>query len=94
LENHNLKPAREVVATGNLQSERYRWMHGLLQRLIQDAATGCTANDAGYVAHALLATLHIDLIDELLTTGRSVEDIRHAQAARGLAVLGGAARPE
>lgn len=92
LDNHNLMRAREVAATGNLQSERYRWMHGLLRRLIQDAATGCAANDAGYAAHALLATVHIDLIDELLTTGHSVEDIRRAQAAQALAVLGGVVR--
>ncbi|MCO5995515.1 TetR/AcrR family transcriptional regulator [Actinoallomurus rhizosphaericola] len=92
LENRDLMRAREVASTGNLRSERYRWMHGLLQRLIQDAATGCAANDAGYAAHALLATLHIDLIDELLTTGHSVEDIRRAQAAQARAVLGGVVR--
>lgn len=94
LENRNLMRAREVAATGNLQSERYRWMHGLLQRLIQDAAPTCTTSDAGYAAHALLAVVHIDLVDELLDTGHSIEDIRRAQAAQALAVIGRAPRPE
>jgi AcrR family transcriptional regulator len=94
LDNHNLMRAREVTTTGNLQSERYRWMHELLRHLIEDASPGRTATDAGYAAHALLATLHIDLIDELLATGRSVEDIRHAQAAQARAVLCAASRPE
>jgi AcrR family transcriptional regulator len=94
VDNRNLMRAREVAATGNLQSERYRWMHELLQHLIEDTAPQCTINDAGYAAHALLAALHIDLIDELLSTGRSVEGIRRAQAAQALALLSQASRPE
>lgn len=94
VDNRNLMRAREAAATGNLQSERYRWMHELLQHLIEDTAPRSTINDAGYAAHALLAALHIDLIDELLSTGRSVEDIRRAQAAQALALLSQASRPE
>jgi hypothetical protein len=37
---------------------------------------------------------HIDLVDELLDTGRSVEDIRRTHAAQALAVIGRASRPE
>lgn len=93
VENKNLMRAREVGRAGHLQSERYRWMHKFLKSLAQDAAAGCTANYAGYAAHALLATLHIDLIDELLATGRSLEDIRHAQMAHARGVLDAATRP-
>lgn len=89
VENRNLMRAREA-ATGSLRSERYRWMHSFLQRLILDAAPTFTASDAGYAAHALLATLNVDLIDELLDAGRSVDDIRRAQAAHARAVVGGA----
>ncbi len=32
-----------------------------------------------YIAHALLATLHINLPDELLATGSTLQDIRHLQ---------------
>ena len=88
VENRNLMRAREVAATGSLRSERYRWMQSFLQGLIQDAAPTRTASDAGYAAHALLAVLNIDLIDELLDAGRSVEDVRRAQAAHALAAIG------
>lgn len=90
LENRNLMRAREVAAPGNLRSERYRWMHALLRGLIREAAPARSESDAGYAAHALLAVLHIDLVDELLDTGRSVADIRRAQAAQARAVVGGA----
>lgn len=89
LENRNLMRAREMTATGNLQSERYRWMHTFLQRLIREAAPTRTAKDAEYAAHTLLAALNIDLIDELLNTGLSVDEIRRAQTAHALAVIVG-----
>ncbi len=86
LENRHLIHAREV-APGLLQSEHYKWMHGLLQNLIEDAALGATADEAGYAAHALLAALYIDLIEELLANGLSLQAIRRAQAAHARAVI-------
>lgn len=67
---------------------------GILQDLIRDAAPGEAANDAAFTAHALLAAMNIDLIDELLASGHTVEDIRHAQAAQAFAVLSGATHPD
>jgi hypothetical protein len=86
LDNRHLIRAREG-APRLLQSELYRWMHGLLQNLIEAAALGARTADAGYAAHVLLAALHIDLIDELLATGVSPKAIRHAQAAHARAVI-------
>jgi AcrR family transcriptional regulator len=87
LQNRQLMRAREVASTGALQTERYRWMHDLVKNLIEDAAPGATAKDPGYAAHALLATLRIDLIEELLATGRSPQEIRRAHAALARAVM-------
>jgi AcrR family transcriptional regulator len=86
LENRHLIRAREV-APRLLQSEHYKWMHSLVQRLIEDAALGATADEAGYAAHVLLAALHIDLIEELLANGLSLQAIRRAQAAHARAVI-------
>lgn len=84
--NHNLIRARELGAAGLLQSEHYRWMHGLLGSLVEQAAPACKPFDAEYAAHALLAAMNIDLIEELLASGQTREDIRQAQATltRGL----------
>ena len=78
---------RERDPAGIRQAKNYKWSHGILQSLIEDAAPAATAGDAGYAAHVLLAALDIDLIDELLATGRSLKDIRHAQAALAQAVI-------
>jgi AcrR family transcriptional regulator len=86
LENRHLLRAREA-APRILQSANYKWMHGLLENLIEDAARGATAKEAGYAAHVLLAALHIDLIEELLTNGLSLQAIRRAQAAHARAVI-------
>jgi AcrR family transcriptional regulator len=86
LENRHLIRAREI-APGLLQSDHYKWMHGLVQKLIGDAAPGATADEAGYGAHVLLAALHIDLIEELLANGLSLQAIRRAQAAHARAVI-------
>lgn len=87
LDNRHLIRAREVASAGVRQTEHYTWMQNLLQNLIEDAAPEATAGDTEYAAHALLAALHIDLIEELLATGRSPQAIRHAQAALARAVL-------
>ncbi|MGO9430490.1 hypothetical protein [Rhodoblastus sp.] len=65
LENRLLIRAREF-APRILQSQHYRRMHGLLQSLVETAAPGATAGEPGYVAHVLVAALHIDLIEQLL----------------------------
>lgn len=87
LENRHLIRAREVASAGALRTERYRWMQDMLRTLIEDAVPGATAGDAGYAAHVLLAAVHIDLVDELLASGRSPEEIRRSQAALARAVL-------
>ena len=86
LENRHLIRAREV-GPGLLQSEHYKWIHSFVQKLIEDAAPGVTADEAGYAAHVLLAALHIDLIEELLVNGLSLQAIRCAQAAHVSAVI-------
>ncbi|MEU6171615.1 TetR/AcrR family transcriptional regulator [Streptantibioticus parmotrematis] len=58
----------------------------------RDAEPGATARDASYTAHALLAALDIDLVEELLTSGRSREQIRRAQREFARAVLNGVPR--
>jgi AcrR family transcriptional regulator len=87
LENRHLIRMRERDPAGIRQAKNYKWSHGILQSLIEDAAPAATAGDAGYAAHVLLAALDINLIDELLATGRSLKDIRHAQAALAQAVI-------
>ncbi len=86
LENRHLIRAREL-GTGLLQSPHYRWMHGEAQAFIEDAMGQSMAGEALYTAHALLAALHIDLIEEMLASGLSLQAIRHAQAARARAVI-------
>lgn len=78
--NRHLIRAREVTASGLLQSAHYRSMHGLLQGWLREAAPAWCDETASYGAHALLAALHIDLIDELLANGSSLACIREAQA--------------
>jgi len=82
LGNRHLIRAREV-APRLLQSEHYKWMHGLVQELIEDSARGATAEDAGYAAHALLA----ELVEDQLGNGLSLPAIRCAQAAHARAVI-------
>jgi len=86
LENRHLIRAREL-GTGLLQSPHYRWMLGEAQSLIEGAMGQTMATEALYTAHALLAALHIDLIEEMLASGLSLQAIRHAQAARAKAVI-------
>lgn len=87
LENRHLIRAREGASTGLLQSDGYRWTHGLLRDLIKKAAPA--AQDAGYLAHVLLSALYVDIIEELLDSGRSPEMIRSAQTALARSVLDG-----
>ncbi|WP_308013889.1 TetR/AcrR family transcriptional regulator [Streptantibioticus parmotrematis] len=91
MDNRHLIRAREHSIAGVRQSENYRWTHGLVERLITDADPGATARDAAYTAHALLAALDIDLIEELLASGRTREQIRRAQGEFVRAVINGAA---
>jgi AcrR family transcriptional regulator len=87
LDNRHLIRAREVASTGTLRTARYRWMQDTLRDLIADAMPEATAGDAGYAAHALLAAIHIDLVEELLASGRTPEQIRRSQAALARAVM-------
>lgn len=87
LENRHLIRARESASAGLRQSEHYRWMHGLLLTLIRQAGRRPPMGQAEYSAHVLLGALHIDLIEDLLATGRSIAEIRSAQAVLARAVI-------
>ncbi|MCB8877461.1 TetR/AcrR family transcriptional regulator [Acidisoma silvae] len=91
LENRHLIRARET-RSGLLQSAHYKWMHGQTQALIEDAMGRSTASEALYTAHALLAALHIDLIEEMLASGLSLPAIRKEQGARVRTVIDGVRR--
>jgi len=86
LENRHLIRAREF-STGLLQSPHYRWMHAVVRALLDAAAGRSPANDSTYAAHALLAALHIDFIEEMLAGGLSLSAIRQAQASHARAVV-------
>ena len=86
LENRHLLRAREM-APRVLQSQHYRWMHGLLQNFIQEAFPNGAAGRSEYAAHVLLAALHIDLVEELLVSGLSLAAIRQAQAAHARSII-------
>lgn len=84
--NRHLIHAREATP-GLLQSPHYRWMHTKTKSFIMAASNQADEDYAIYSAHALLSALHIDLIDEMLAQGLSVETIRRLQAARGKGVI-------
>jgi len=71
--------AREISPGSVLKSENYRWMLSVASGLIRQTTGLCETARVEYIAHALLATLHIDLLDELLATGSTLQDIRHLQ---------------
>ncbi|CAL9639836.1 TetR family transcriptional regulator [Streptomyces sp. enrichment culture] len=87
-DNPHLTAAREL--SGMLQAPHYVWMHATLRSLIEqtDSAAAESAESADYTAHVLLGGLRVDVIDELLASGRSREDIRHEVAALVRRVLG------
>lgn len=87
LENRHLIRARETPSLGLRQSEQYKWMHGLLRDLLKDATRGEASEGVDYKAHVLLGALHIDLIEDLLATGQTSEEIRRSQAALTRAVI-------
>ncbi|MBU9865997.1 TetR/AcrR family transcriptional regulator [Rahnella aceris] len=87
LENRHLIRARETPSLGLRQSEQYKWMHGLLRDLLKDATRGGASEEVDYKAHVLLGALHIDLIEDLLATGQTSEEIRRSQAALTRAVI-------
>ncbi len=71
--------AREISPGSVLKSENYRWMLSVASGLIRQIPGHQDTAQAEYIAHTLLATLHIDLLDELLAAGRTLEDIRILQ---------------
>lgn len=75
------------LGSGVLQSEHYKWMHGLLKRFVEDAAPDSTTGSAVFTAHVLLAGLHIDLVETMIAGGLSIPAIRQAQAAHARAVI-------
>jgi AcrR family transcriptional regulator len=91
LENHSLMRAREAASTTSRSSDRYRWSYDVLRGLLADAlALPASAHRSPhYLAHALLALVQIDLVDELLAGGLSVDDLRRQQAEQVTAALAG-----
>lgn len=86
LDNRHLLRARET-ASGLMQSPNYLWMHATLAALLHNAAPKACAGAIGYAAHALLATLHIDLIEALLAAGMDSDDISRAQTRHARAMI-------
>ncbi|MEU6591711.1 TetR/AcrR family transcriptional regulator [Streptomyces sp. NPDC046881] len=82
--NPHLTAAREV--SGMLQAPDYVWMHTTLRSLIEQTDSAA-AESADYVAHVLLGGLRVDVIDELLASGRSRDDIRRDVAVLVRSVL-------
>jgi AcrR family transcriptional regulator len=79
-DNPHLTTAREVAGSGLLQSPHYIWMRDTLRALIEQTGAA-TGESAGYVADILLGGLRADLLDDLLASGRSPDDIRRDVAA-------------
>jgi len=75
------------LGPGVLKSEHYKWMHGLLQRFIEAAAPKTKVGNAVFAGHVLLAGLHIDLVEEMIAGGLSLDAIRQSQAAHARAVI-------
>ena len=74
LAHRHLIRAREA-APQLLRSTHYLWMHEVLQTQLSLAA-GLSESVAAYRAHALLASIHIDLLEELMAQGFSPQDLR------------------
>ncbi len=74
LAHRHLIRAREA-APQLLRSAHYLWMHEVLQTQLHLAA-GLSESVAAYRAHALLASIHIDLLEELMAQGFSTQDLQ------------------
>ncbi|GBD56072.1 TetR/AcrR family transcriptional regulator [Gluconobacter wancherniae] len=90
LDNRHLIRALEF-GPGILQSPHYRWMLGVTERFIEEGTGSPTEGATLYTAHTLLAALHIDLIEDMLSNGLSLDTIREAQARRAYMATGIAA---
>lgn len=77
LANRHLIKAREM-GPNFLQSERYRWMHGLLAESLRRAAPEAASPRCSHAAHTLLAGLHMDVLDESLAGGMTAQELEHA----------------
>lgn len=81
LENRHLIRAREL-SSGLLRTPHYLWMHQRVQAMLNESQIISGEMQSSYDAHTLLSALHIDLIEELLNSGFSLEMVRKAQANR------------
>lgn len=86
LDNRHLIAARELAGSRLLQSPHYLWMHHTLRALIEQIESAAPES-ANYDAHILLGALRADLLDELLASGKSPEDIRRDLATLARRVL-------
>lgn len=91
LENRLLIRACEFGA-GLLQTPHYVWMHGQARALLENVMGRTGAPEALYAAHALLAALHVDLVEDMLASGLSLETLRRLQAAQIEATIDGVRR--
>ena len=89
LENHNLMRAREAASATSRSSDRYRWSHDVLCGMLADALPAAAHRSPHYLAHALLALVQIDLVDELFAGGMSADELRRQQAVQVTAALSG-----
>ncbi|BBA98077.1 putative transcriptional regulator [Actinacidiphila reveromycinica] len=85
----HLTAARELAGSGLLTSPHYVWMHDTLRGMVEEIGPPAveSAASADYTAHVLLGALRVDLLDELLASGRSPADIRGDLAALARRVL-------
>lgn len=85
LDNRYLARAREAARPGALRRERYTGAYARLEPIVIEVAGAGT--DAAYLTHALLAAMHVEILDELIAQGRTADDLRRAQAALVRATL-------
>ncbi|WP_335979728.1 TetR/AcrR family transcriptional regulator [Streptomyces sp. CA2R106] len=86
LTHRHLTAARELSGAGLLRAPHYVWTHDVLRALIARTDSPAAASPA-YTAHVLLGAVRADLVDELLASGRTPDDIRHDVAALVRTVL-------
>ena len=87
LDNRHLIRALEF-GPGILQSPHYRWMLGVTAGFIEEGMGSPPEGVVLYNAHTLLAALHIDLIEDMLANGLSLDTIREAQTKRAYMAMG------
>ncbi|MVO84358.1 TetR family transcriptional regulator [Streptomyces sp. p1417] len=86
LDNRHLALALEETSAGSpYAAEHYGWWHGVMCDALRDTAVP----DAGFAAHALLAAVRADLVEQLAATeGMPPDEMRERLAAYAEKVVG------